>query len=223
MDENIPGSFSSRHGLALIEFISVFAIVAFGAWFVDLWIQWQGKNYNPTTDEKTLGIDYNIQAISTVFFTIVPICIVVYAICAGVTVSHNPNINLYASTLSAAIIPGVLGAVLFLNGGMSYSAQQKVNDDYEDPDKLVAKKALASRSIPYDNLGAASFAAGSIQIAMMIVILCYYYLVVAKVKPAPAPVYIPPPPPPKPPVPDNYLENDRIIRKPSTRRVQFRD
>lgn len=223
MDENIPGSFSSRHGLALIEFISVIALIGFGIWFIEEWIKWEGKSFNPTSEENTLNIKYNMQAISSIFLTIVSICVVVYAVCGSVTASHSENINLYSTTLSAAIIPGVLGGVLFLNGGMSYDAQKKVNNTYDNADKQAARNALSSRNIPYDNLGAASFAVGSVQIAMMIVILCYYYLVVAKDKPAP-PVYIPPPKPAPPPVPDNYLENDRIVRKGSSiKRVQFAD
>ena len=75
-----------------------------------------------------------------VFLTIVSISVIVYAICAGVTVSHSEKIDLKASTLSAAIIPGILGMVLFLNGGMSYDAQQKVNKSYEDKDKKNSTK-----------------------------------------------------------------------------------
>ena len=211
MDDNIPGSFSSIHGLALIEFISVIVLIGIGIWFVDVWVKWEGKNYDPSIDEGKLDIDYNFQAITVVFAAIVSICILIYMICGSVTASQiNLHYAVRSVTLSVAIIPGVLGVILFLNGGMSYDAQKKINETYDDILKENAKKELRSRNIPYDNLGAASFAAGSIQIVMSIVILCYYYLVVAKKKPPPPPVYIPPPPVyVPPPVPSNYLENDR--------------
>lgn len=204
---DIPGSFSKLHGLALIEMISLFTLIGFGVWFALTYIRFTNRSYNPTSDEKTIGIDYNFQAITTIYIVINVISVIVYAVCGGVTLVE---VGVEKATLSAAIITGILSIVLFLNGGMAYDAQNKLDNNYTDSNQQTAVNNLNQRNIPYDNLGASSFASGSVQFAMMIVILCYYYLVVVEDKP-PIPSPRRPAPTPQPPISSNYLKNDSLL------------
>ena len=183
--------------LAIMPMVAVLVITGALIWFLLEWIGFDRRNFNPSTDENTLNINYGFGDTAYVFLPMSIICFLVYLIGGSILLSEDIQVDNKVLVLCTAIIPAVLGCVMLLNSGVSFQNHYKVRKSFSDTTKDAAAAKLISEKVPYIDMAIVSLVSGLISIIMFAGILAYYYLVVDKIKdrrPTPQPVkrYVPP-------------------------------
>lgn len=198
--------------LGLMPMVALVLVIAALIWFIIELVGFDGRNFNPTTDENTLNINYGFNDSAYVFFPMSIICFLVYLIGGSILMSEDIRVDNRTLTLCTAIIPAITGCILLLNSGVSFQSHYKIRDNFSDSAKEAAAAKLISEKVPYIDVAIVSLIIGIVSIGIFAGMLAYFYLVVDKIKDK-----RPTPPPQVRSVPPDYLARGDSFIDPSVR------
>ena len=203
--------------LGIMSMVAMVVVIAAMVWFFTEWVGFDGRNFNPTTDENTLDINYGFNDTAYVFTPLAVICFIVYLVGGSILLSEDIQVDNKSLVLSTAIIPAVLGCILLLNSGVSFQSYYRSKKTFTDTTKEAAAVNLRAEKVPYLDAAIVSLIPGIVNILIFAAMLAYYYLAVDKIqdkRPAPqSPIrYVPP---------DYLARGSARVNPPNSRRVRF--